>query len=90
MAEAKIDVNNVPTLIGLLNTDGETTTNLEADPTSHAMQMDNDTTGSDSGGDHALRDDNHKTSMIAVDETDGSTPVALYVNSDGELLVDST
>lgn len=89
MAQAQKDDNNISTIQGLLNTDGATPTNLEADPTSHILDADDGTTGSDNGGSRALRDDNHTPVAIAVSELDGTTPVALYVDANGNLLIDS-
>ena len=37
----------------------------------------------------ALRDDNFVPTLLAVSDVDGETPVVLYVDSDGKLLIDS-
>jgi hypothetical protein len=88
MSEAKRDQNFVPTLIGVLNTDGETPTLIKAS-SDHYLEVDDNSTGSDLSGDVARRDKNHVPVALAVSEDDGVTPVELYVNSDGKLLVDS-
>lgn len=76
-------------MMGLLNTDGTTPTAVQADPTTHLMAYNDGTTGSDLTGDNALRDDNRTPILMAVSEVDGVTPVPLYVDSNGQLLVDS-
>lgn len=89
MAQAKRDDNYIPVAIGVLDSDGVTPTMLEADPTSHILDVEDNTDGSDNSGDNAYRDDNNISTLIAVSESDGSTPVPLYVDSDGNLLIDS-
>ncbi len=90
MANASKDDNKVPTMLGLLNTDGITPTRIRANASSHALMVDDNTTGSDAGSNPTKRDDNGEPTLMAVSSADGSTPVALYVNSSGELLVKST
>lgn len=90
MTDAPRDNNQIPTALGTLQSDGETPTPIEADPSSHTLATDDGTTGSDnSSSDEAYRDNNHNPVMIAVSESDGITPVHLYVDGDGKLLVDS-
>lgn len=89
MTEFARDENYVPVAGGVLNSDGVTPTPLEADPTSHALDIDDDTTGSDNSGNNAYRDNNYVTTLIATSESDGKTPVPLYVDSNGNLLIDS-
>ena len=88
--QAKRDQNNVPTILGILNTDGETVTDIEANPTTHALAVDNNTTGSDNGPTQALRDENFVPTLLAVSSADGETPISLYVDADGKLLIDET
>ena len=76
-------------MLGALNTDGVTPTPVQADPTDHTIMTDDNTTGSDISDPPAIRDANRVTGLMAVSEVDGVTPVPLYVNSDGELLIDS-
>ena len=87
---AKKDQNQIPVILGILNTDGETPTPPTANPTTHVLGTSDGTTGSDLSGDIASRDENGITTMIVVSEVDGITPVELYVNSSGKLLIDST
>lgn len=89
MADAKRDQNFVPTLLAVLNTDGQTVKPVEITPTGHYLQVEDNTTGTDQGGNIAARDQNFVTTMIAVSEDDGVTPVELYINAQGKLLVDS-
>lgn len=88
MAQAKIDGNNIPTILGVLNTDGVTPTNPKINPSTHILDVEDNTTGSDFGNDLADRDENSKTTMIATDAS--GNIITLYVNSSGQLLIDST
>lgn len=90
MADAVRDDNSVPALIAALNTDGATATRVYAKIATNCLVVNDDTTGSDLTRDIDLRDANGVPFMMAVSEVDGVTPVVLYVNSQGELLVDST
>lgn len=83
------DANRVPVMFGALNTDGSTVTPVKADPTGHYILTDDNTTGSDHGPTNDLRDQNFKTGLMAVSSADGVTPVVLYVDAAGELLIDS-
>lgn len=89
MAEAKFDNNRVATMLATLNTDGITPSLVKIDATTHAVKVHDGTTGSDLSGDIAKRDNNGQPVLLAVSDVDGVTPVPLYVNSDGQLLVDS-
>lgn len=75
-------------MTGVLNTDGVTPTNVKIDPTTHVLDSDDNTTGSDLGNDLADRDDNGRTTLIATDANSAIIP--LYVNSSGQLLIDSS
>lgn len=88
MTQIKKDDNQVPTIAGVLNTDGTTITRIKINPTTHILDVSDGTTGSDLGSDRAVRDDNGEPILIAVSENDGSTPVPLYINSSGQLLID--
>jgi len=89
--QANKDENGVSTLLGTLDTDGLTTIRVEADPSTHALQVMDDTTGSDNGpGPVAPRDDNDVPALLAVSSVDGITPVAVYTDANGNLLIQST
>lgn len=90
MTNATRDNNNVPAILAVLNTDGETVTPVEINPTTHGLSVDNASTGADNGPTHALRDENFVTTLLAVSDVDGVTPVALYVDANGKLLIDET
>lgn len=90
MANAQRDDNNIPTMIGVLNTNGSTITRVIVNNTNHTLGVVDDTTGSDNGpGPRALRDENFVTTLIGVSDIDGVTPVVVYTDSDGNLLIDS-
>ncbi len=88
MANHLRDSNSVPTLAGLLSTDGSTITNVAIDPATHVLDTDDNTIGTDAGSDVG-RDGNYIPVSFALSEADGVTPVPLYVNASGELLIDS-
>lgn len=91
MADAPRDNNNVPTMLGTSATDGSTPVPVKADPTTHAIWVDDAATGSDLSGDVAARDANGVTVLMGVSSADGVTPTPIYVRaSDGYLLVDSS
>lgn len=89
MAVASRDQNNVPTLLGALNTDGATITPIKADPTAHTLKVSDGTTGSDHGPTNTPRDANFVPVLMGVSNADGITPVVIYADSSGNLLVDS-
>lgn len=89
MANASRDENNVPTILGTLDTDGVTVVPIKADPTLHALEVVDGNTGTDYGNGQASRDENYVPVLMAVSSVDGVTPVPVYVDSDGNLLVDS-
>jgi len=87
---AKRDENRIPTMITALNTDGSTLTNVKINPTNFALKVDDDTTGTDQSTNiNDLRDENRVTGLWATSSVDGITPVQLYVDSDGKLLINS-
>lgn len=88
MTNASRDENNVPTIIGALETDGTTVVPIKVDA-SGGLLVDDSTTGVDHGGDTALRDGNFVPTLIAVSSVDGVTPVVIYTDAQGKLLVDS-
>ena len=92
MSNAKRDENNVPTLIAVLDSDGSTIVPVKVDVSGATplLEVDDNTTGSDNGpGPRALRDENFATTLIGVSSVDGVTPVAVYADADGNLLIDS-
>lgn len=89
MANAKRDGNSVPSIIAVLDSDGLTITQLQADPSNHSLKVDDNTTGSDNGPVNAKHDGNHTSTLMALSNADGITKVPLYANSNNELLIDS-
>ncbi len=87
--QAKKDENGVSTLIGVLNTDGLQTVRVKANPTNHALKVNDASTGSDNGPTNAKKDGNDVSTLLAVSSVDGVTPVVVYTDSSGNLLIDS-
>ncbi len=89
MSNAPIDQNGSRGILATLNTDGKTPTKVKADPSTHALKVLDASTGSDNGGDRGTKDENNTTGWFAASSADGVTPVAIYTDVDGNLLVDS-
>lgn len=90
MTDAVKDNNSINTLLATQQTDGETPEKVEADPSSNALKVADASTGSDnSSSNEAKRDDNKIAVIMAVSSVDGVTPVPVYINTSGELLIDS-
>lgn len=90
MAQAPRDENRIPALLGVLNSDGVTPTVVLVDPSTHALSVEDGTTGSSLGGTNAVRDQNRVPVLLAVSSADGVTPVPVYADSNGALLIDSS
>lgn len=90
MANASRDENNVPAIIALDAANGTDIVRVEADPTTHALSVDDDTTGTDYGPTNDARDQNNVPTFMAVSSDDGVTPVPIYATASGALLVDSS
>ena len=91
MTNASRDDNNVPTLLGGLETDGTTLVPIQVNVSnSNSLSIDNGATGSDYGPTNAPRDENFIPALMAVSSADGVTPVVVYATASGNLLVDST
>lgn len=89
MANSKIDGNYTHSLMGVLNTDGKTVINILANPTTHRLETNNGITGSDFGPKNAPKDGNDVPTLLAVSSVDGVTPVVVYADINGNLLIDS-
>ena len=89
MANAKRDENRIPVIIALLDSDGKTIKNVCASPVSHSLCVSDGTTGTDNGNNIGI-DENHMPTIFAVSYVDGRTPVALYADSSGNILIQST
>jgi hypothetical protein len=83
-----IDQNRIPVMMAALDSDGETLTNIQV--VGNAMSVDDNTTGSDNSSNvNDLRDENFKTALWATSSVDGITPVQLYCDINGKLLINS-
>lgn len=99
MANARIDENGVRTLICALNTDGITTTLVKVNPSTHALRYDDGIGGTDHGRTVDVRDENNVPVLMGVSSVtatingvnyvQGVTPVEVYADSSGNLLVNS-
>jgi len=87
---AKRDENRTTTLMGALDSDGVTPTNICADPNLHTICVSPGDTGSDFGVVNAPRDENRVPVAMAVSSVDGVTPVELYADSNNKLLIQTT
>jgi len=80
----------VNTVLATKSSDGITPELVKANPSTHGILVNDNTTGTDeSPDDIAKRDDNAVPVLMATSETDGETPVQLYVDADGQLFIDS-
>ncbi len=89
MANAYRDENSVPTVIGASSADGTTPVRLKINATTHGVQINDASTGTDHGVANAVRDGNNVPVIMAVSSADGFTPVEVYVDPTGSLLIDS-
>lgn len=81
------DGNSTPTLLAVQD-DGLSLVNIQADPITHELHVSDGTTGSDNGPDNS-RHASGRPILMATSNADGKTPVAVYANSSGALLIDS-
>lgn len=72
-----------------VETDGATLIAIQADPSTHRLSVSDGITGSDKGPSVSLHDGNHVYTLLATSSGDGKTPVVVYGNSSGQLLIDS-
>jgi hypothetical protein len=84
------DGNYVPTLTAVLNTDGITVKKITVNSANHGIMVNNGVGGTDFGPTNAIHDDNDIHTMVAVSSVDFTTPVVLYADSGGKLLIQST
>lgn len=90
MTNAKIDNNGIKTALGTSSTDGVTPLLMYVDPTTHGVEIDDNTTGSDLSGDIAKRDQNSEPVILGVSSSDGLTPTPIYIESAAnKLLINS-
>lgn len=87
---ASRDGNFVEAKTAVLNSDGKSVTRLQAGPATHHLHLSDGIGGVDLGPTLAARDENDVPTIMAVSSQDGKTPVVLYCDSNGSLLVQST
>lgn len=84
------DNNGIPTMLGTLNTDGQTVVSVKVNPTNNALKIDDNTTGTSFASSTSQRDANRVTALWGVSSADGVTPVYIATDSNGNLLIDSS
>ena len=99
MTNASRDENSVPTLIAALNTDGTGIVRVQVNASNHAIKASDGTTGTDFGVVNARHDENGVPTLLAVSSStttvngisyvQGITPVEVYADASGYLLIDS-
>lgn len=90
-ANAAIDGNRVPTVMGMQNNQVGGLIRLYVNPTSHGMAISDGTGGNDYGTVNAERDGNRHTGIIGASSADGITPVPIYIDTaNNGLLIKST
>lgn len=82
------DGNGMHTLLAV-GTDGSTLVNIKADATTHELSASDGTSGSDNGPSQSFHDASHVPILMATSSADGKTPVAVYADVSGNLLIDS-
>lgn len=90
MADALIDESGRQSITARLNTDGLTIVRVEVNSSTHALEMSDGNTGSNNGGTNAAIDSNGRQTWFATSSADGVSLVALYSDSSGKLLIQST
>jgi len=87
MTNAIRDNNHVATKLGVLYSDGVTLVPIAVNPVNGGMKTDIVNTIGFTPDTDAIRDENFENVLMAVNSVDG-TPCPVYVNSDGEVLID--
>jgi hypothetical protein len=90
MANAAFDENHVPTLITVSAVNGTTIDRVQVNASNHGIKVSDAATGTDHGPTNAAHDSNHVPTLLAVSSVDGVTPVVVYSDGSGVLLVQST
>lgn len=91
MAQAARDGNYVPTMMVASNADGVTPIRVKVNPSTHAIENSDGTTGSDQGDRRAARDQNYVPVFMGVSSADGVTPIPIYGDpATGQILTKSS
>lgn len=80
MTSVKKDQNSV-SVITALSDSNQTVLMVYANPATHALVVDDGTSGSDLGYEQSVKDANGVNSLLGASNSDGLTPVPLYANS---------
>jgi len=82
-----MDQNWVTTILAEKSDGSKKTVNVVADPTSHRLKvtMSNIATASDNT--YGARNENQVPVLIAVSAVDGKTPIPIYADSNGAILI---
>jgi len=85
------DANGRPTIICASETDGVTIVPIFANPTSHGVLNDDNTTGSDNGnnGGNAMLDQNGVNVWLAESSDGSGSLIEVYGNSNNQILINS-
>lgn len=92
MSNAYRDENNRPTIICVSNADGLTIVPIVASSTNHALQVEDNTTGSDNGNnqDNAMLDENSVPVWTALSSDGDGSIVEVYADQlTGKVLINS-
>lgn len=92
MANAPIDSSNRPAIICASSLDGTTIVPIKSNPSTHAITVDDNTTGSNNGNNNgvAMLDENSNQVWIAESSAGNGAIVEIYGNaSNGKVLVNS-
>lgn len=84
------DKNFVNPLLAASSSDGATVISVKANPTNHGLKVLDGATGSDLGPTNALHSGNDIPTLVATSSADGKTPVVVYADANGNLLIKST
>lgn len=82
-----MDQNNIKTIQAELVDGSKKTVNLVADETSHRLMAVKGIPPGSSDTNYGARDENARVVLIAVSAKDGKTPVPVYADSNGRLLI---
>ena len=83
------DDNFVNPIMGVLNTDGKTIISIKGNPSNHSLKISDGTSGSDNGPENAIHNENDIPTLLATSSSDGETPIAIYCDSNGNILINS-
>lgn len=87
MANAPYDENRIKAKLGVLCTDGVTLVPIAIDPATDGVKIDTVSTIGFTPGSIDFRDANYQPCWMAENSVDG-TPIPIFVNADGAILVD--